>query len=128
MNLLLDTHVALWALSAPTGHLGPTTIEALRDPRNLVAVSAASVWEVEIKRAIGRLDAPDGFASECMDRGFDELPISFEHAGAAGRLPLVHTDPFDRMLIGQAIVEGYRLVTADRTLAEYDVAIVDPAT
>ena len=127
MNLLLDTHVALWALSDPEGRLGPETLAALRDPRNAVAVSAATVWEVEIKRAIGKLDAPDGFASECLDRGFDELPITFGHAAAAARLPLFHPDPFDRMLIGQALVEGYRVVTVDRAFADYDIALVDPA-
>lgn len=126
MNLLLDTHVALWALSDPDGHFGPATLAALRDPRNVVAVSAATVWEVEIKRAIGKLDAPDGFASECLDRGFDELPIGFEHAAAAGRLPLLHSDPFDRILIGQAMVEGYRVVTIDQAFDDYEIELVDP--
>jgi PIN domain nuclease of toxin-antitoxin system len=128
VNLLLDTHVALWALTDPAAHLGPLTLAALRDPDNAVAVSAATVWEIEIKRAIGKLDAPDGFAAECIDRGFDELPITFEHAATTARLPLLHTDPFDRMLIGQASVEGYRIVTVDRAFAGYDVAVVDPAT
>jgi PIN domain nuclease of toxin-antitoxin system len=127
VNLLLDTHVALWALADPDAHLGPETLAALRDRRNAVAVSAATVWEVEIKRAIGKLDAPDGFAAECLDRGFDELPITFDHAAAAARLPLLHSDPFDRMLIGQASVEGYRIVTLDRAFADYDVKLVDPA-
>jgi PIN domain nuclease of toxin-antitoxin system len=126
VNLLLDTHVALWALTDPDSRLGPDTAAALRDPRNAVAISAATVWEVEIKRAIGKLDAPDGFAAECLDRGFDELPISFEHAAAAARLPLLHTDPFDRMLIGQASVEGLRIVTVDRAFADYEIVLVDP--
>lgn len=126
MNLLLDTKVALWALSAPE-KLGAIALAALRDPRNRVAVSTATVWEVEFKRATGRLEAPDDFASEFVDRGFEELPVTSEHATTAGRLPFVHADPFDRTLIGQAIVEGLRIVTADPTFAEYDVLIVDPS-
>ncbi len=127
MNLLLDTHVALWALSGGPSPIGSATLELIRDARNVVAVSAASVWEVEIKRAIGKLDAPDGFARECVARGFDELPITFDHAEAAGRLPLHHGDPFDRMLIAQALVEDYRIVTADRAFAAYDITLVDPS-
>jgi PIN domain nuclease of toxin-antitoxin system/DNA-binding Xre family transcriptional regulator len=121
------THVALWALTGGPGRLGPHTLDLLRDPRNVVAVSAASVWEVEIKRTLGKLDAPAGFARECADRGFDEFPITFDHADAAARLPLLHTDLFDRMLIGQAVVEEYRVAAADRAFARYDVEVVDPS-
>ena len=127
MNLLLDTHVALWALAGGASRIGPVTFAVLSDPRNVVAVSPVSVWEVEIKRSIGKLDAPDGFARECVDRGFDELPITFDHAQAAGQLPLHHADPFDRMLIGQATVEDYRIVTADRAFEAYGIALLDPA-
>jgi PIN domain nuclease of toxin-antitoxin system len=127
VNLLLDTHVALWALSDPSSTLGPVTMDALRDPRNVVAVSAATVWEIEIKRALGKLDAPDGFARECIERGFDELEITFDHAETAARLPPHHSDPFDRMLIGQAIVEGCQLISTDRTFAAYGVPVLDPA-
>ena len=126
MNLLLDTHVALWALGDPS-RLGDETRAALADPRNVVAVSAATVWEVEIKRALGKLDAPADFAAECVARGFDELPITFDHAEAAGRLPPHHHDPFDRMLMGQATVEDYRIVTADRAFGAYGIAVLDPA-
>lgn len=127
MNLLLDTHVALWALADGRSRLGPATVEALRSRRNVVAVSAASVWEVEIKRALGKLDAPSGFAAACVERGFEEFPITFDHAEAAARLPLHHADPFDRMLIGQATVEDFRIVTADRAFAAYGVELLDPA-
>ncbi len=125
MNLLLDTHVALWALGDPS-RLGDATRAALADPRNVVAVSAASVWEVEIKRALGKLDAPAGFAAECVIRGFDELPITFDHAAAASQLARHHHDPFDRMLMGQAMIEDYRIVTADRAFEHYGVEVVDP--
>lgn len=120
MNLLLDTHVALWALSSPE-RIAPEVREMLSDPAHAVHVSAATVWEVEIKRAIGKLSAPDGFAGECVDRGFDPLPIDLAHAERAGRLPPHHTDPFDRMLIAQAVEEDLVLVSDDRALAAYDV-------
>ncbi len=120
MNLLLDTHVALWALSSPEW-IAPEVREMLSDPAHAVHVSAATVWEVEIKRAIGKLSAPDGFAGECLDRGFDPLPIDLAHAERAGRLPPHHADPFDRMLIAQAFEEDLVLVSDDRALAAYGV-------
>ena len=122
-QLLLDTHTALWALSDPD-RLDPLVRDALEDPRNFVAVSAASVWEVEIKRTLGKLTAPVGFGTICIDRGFDALAISFEHAETAAGLPLHHGDPFDRMLIAQAIAEGLELVSDDRAFAAYDVQLV----
>jgi len=120
VNLLLDTHVALWALSSPE-RIAPEVREMLSDPAHAVHVSAATVWEVEIKRAIGKLSAPDGFAGECLDRGFDPLPIDLAHAERAGRLPPHHADPFDRMLIAQAFEEDLVLVSDDRALAAYGV-------
>lgn len=122
-RLLLDTHVALWALSNPAG-LRPVVRRLLEDPKTTVAVSAASVWEVEIKRAIGKLTAPAGFSSTCIDRGFDPLDITFEHAEMAGGLPLHHSDPFDRMLIAQAIVDDLELVTNDRAFEHYDLRLL----
>ncbi len=123
MNLLLDTHVVLWALGDPD-RLGADVRELVADPANAVYVSAVSVWEVEIKRALGKLTAPDGFADECLDRGFDELPIGFGHAARAGALPLLHTDPFDRMLVAQALVEDLTVVSADRAFADYGVRVL----
>jgi PIN domain nuclease of toxin-antitoxin system len=125
VNLLLDTHVALWAFGAPE-RLGHRTQAAIVDPRNTVVVSAATVWEVEIKRVLGKLEAPDGFAALCAQRGFDELPITFEHAEQAARLPRHHDDPFDRMLIGQALAEQLQLVTADPMFARYEAAVRSP--
>ncbi len=121
-QLLLDTHVALWAFASPE-LLRPEVRSALTDPRNTVMVSAISVWEVEIKRALGKLDAPDGFAALCVDRGFDPLDISLRHAAIAGALPPHHGDPFDRMLIAQAIAEDFELVTKDRAMSAYDVRV-----
>ena len=122
-RLLLDTHVVLWALSAPTA-LKPTIRRLLEDPRTTVTVSAASVWEVEIKRALGKLEAPSGFSSTCVDRGFDPLAITFDHADLAGGLPQHHADPFDRMLIAQAISEDLELVSQDRIFELYEVRLL----
>lgn len=123
MNLLIDTHVALWALSSPD-RMAPDVREMLRDPAHLIHVSAVTVWEVEIKRAIGKLSAPEGFAGECLDRGFDPLPIELAHAERAGRLPPHHADPFDRMLVAQAMVEGLTIVTSDRRIPLYGVPVL----
>ncbi|MEZ5215239.1 MAG: type II toxin-antitoxin system VapC family toxin [Ilumatobacteraceae bacterium] len=125
MMLLLDTHVALWAFADP-GRLGAETRAAIVDPRNTVAISAISVWEVEIKRALGKLRAPDAFAQLCLERGFDELPVRFEHAERAGRLPPIHADPFDRMLVAQAQLEQCPIVTHDRSISAYDVRVWSP--
>lgn len=126
MNVLLDTHVVLWALAAPQ-RLSARVQDIVTDPRHTVAISAATVWEVEIKRQLGKLRAPDGLAAECLDRGFDELAIVFAHAEVAGRLPRHHDDPFDRILIAQAIVEGYDIITADEAFRRYDVRVIDPS-
>ena len=122
-RLLLDTHVALWALGAPET-LRRTVRALLEDPRTTVNVSAASVWEVGIKRALGKLESPPDFAAVCIERGFDPLPIAFDHAELAGELPRHHADPFDRMLIAQAITEDLELVTQDRAFESYDVRVL----
>ncbi len=124
MNLLLDTHVVLWALVQPD-LLRDDVRVLITDPAHAVHVSAATVWEVEIKRAVGKLSAPDGFAAECADRGFDGLPIDLVHAERAGRLPPHHSDPFDRMLIAQAIEDDLVLVSDDRAFDAYDVRAID---
>jgi PIN domain nuclease of toxin-antitoxin system len=87
-------------------------------------VSAASAWEVAIKQAIGRLTLPEPFAVGIDASGFQRLPVGFEHAAEAASLPLHHTDPFDRMLVAQARLEGLTLVTHDRALAAYDVPVL----
>ncbi|MEN9644121.1 MAG: hypothetical protein RL238_790 [Actinomycetota bacterium] len=122
-HLLLDTHVVLWAFAEP-GRLPAAVRTEITDPRNAVFVSATTIWEVEIKRALGKLRAPDGLHELCVERGFDPLPITFEHAVVAGGLPPHHGDPFDRMLIAQAMVEGAAIVTADVAFGRYDVEVV----
>lgn len=121
MNLLLDTHALLWWL-ADDPALGSEARAAIADPASTVYVSAASAWEVAIKQALGRLDAPADLDRAVEASGFDELPITVRHALAAGWLPPHHTDPFDRMLISQAMLERLTLVTSDGRMAAYGVA------
>lgn len=121
MNLLLDTHVLLWALDTPE-RLGVEAREVLRDPRHQVVVSAASAWEISVKAALGKLRFDGDLSRVLKAVGFDALTISVEHALAAGALPAVHRDPFDRMLVAQARTEGLTLVTRDAVFDGYDVA------
>lgn len=122
MNLLLDTHILLWWLSDDPA-LPRWAASPIADPDNAVVVSAASVWEISIKQAIGRLEAPDDLL-EVLEGDFDTLSMTVVHAVAAGRLPAHHADPFDRMLIAQARSEGLILVSVDRRFAEYDVPLL----
>ncbi len=122
MSLLLDTSVLLWWFGG-ADNLGRDVRAALADVSVPVHVSAASVWEIAIKSAIGKLRRPvDDLETAIVEEGFSALPISVAHAEAAGALPLHHRDPFDRMLVAQARSEGLTLVTADRRIAAYEVA------
>ena len=93
--------------------------EAIEDHTGERFVSSATIWEVEIKRAAGKLQAPPDLGDVALRHGFDTLDITFEHARRAGRLPAHHTDPFDRMIVAQALAEGLTIVTADRQIARY---------
>ena len=123
-RLLLDTHVLLWWLSDDT-QLGQITRQAIADPRNDVYISAASTWEISIKRSLGKLSAPEDMDSIIDDEGFDKLPISLFHGDQAGMLPEHHKDPFDRMLIAQAQSEGLVVVTNDEKIARYGIRVMD---
>lgn len=90
-------------------------------------VSSATIWEIEIKRALGRLKAPADTAALVDESGFERLAITFEHAQEAARLPQLHADPFDRMLIAQARLEALTLATADEAIERYDVRLLDPS-
>ncbi len=121
MKLLLDTHLLLWAASAPNRIPKPARI-LIEDPENEVLFSAASLWEITIKRSIGRKDFqvdPRVLRRALLDNGYGELPIISEHVVHVGELPLKHKDPFDRVLVAQAIVEGITLLTNDQRLAGY---------
>ena len=118
MRLLLDTHIYLWAV-AGSPQLKPAT-RRLIDGADEVYVSAASIWEVAIKARLGKLAIdPQELAAAIEPSGFIQLPVSASHAAGVCRLELHHNDPFDRLLIAQALAEPLRLLTADATLAQY---------
>jgi len=120
MRLLLDTHVVLWWFgNSPS--LGANIRQTIGDSRTRVYVSAVSVWEAEVKRALGKLDSPDNIVEMVMKNGFIELPMLFSHALAGRSLPRHHRDPFDRMLLAQANCENLTLVTADTQMKKYTV-------
>ena len=120
MNLLLDTHTLIWTL-ADNPELAAAAREAIIDGNNIVFVSAVSVWEISIKRALGKLDAPDTLLEEIERHRFTPLEIALAHADRAGKLPPIHLDPFDRMLIAQAQSEQLTLVTRDAEIQKYAV-------
>ncbi len=119
-RLLLDTHALLWALDDDDA-LDEAARNAIVDPRNDVFVSAISIWEISIKRSLGKLKAPGDLISAVEASGFQELAVTCVHADHAGNLPPHHRDPFDRMLVAQAQVEGLTIVTHDRVIAKYGV-------
>lgn len=123
MNVLLDTHILLWWL-ADDPVLPERARDAIIDADTSVVVSAATAWEIAIKKATGRLEAPDDLLDALVDNHFDPLPISALHALAAGDLPAHHADPFDRMLIAQAQIEPAVLVSVDDRFSAYDVDLL----
>jgi len=126
VRLLLDTHAFLWWVG-DDARLGAAEREAVRDGGNDVLLSAASVWEMAIKQALGRLQAPAAVSTVVDDLGIERLPIRFEHAEATRLLPPLHRDPFDRMLVAQAKVEGLTLVTRDPSIRSYPGVAFLPA-
>jgi PIN domain nuclease of toxin-antitoxin system len=122
-RLLLDTNVVLRWLTQDS--LAEPVTSRLADGSNEAYVSIASAWEIAIKTSIGKLRPPEDFADAAEREGFTLLPIVVEHTRAVRDLPLHHRDPFDRMLVAQAQVEGLVLVTRDRRLMEYDVRVMD---
>ncbi len=123
MILLLDAHAILWAVSDP-GSLASDARSAIESPSNDVVVSAGSIWELEIKKAIGKIKIEIDLVEELERVGFDILAISAVDATSAARLPLHHRDPFDRMLIAQARRLGAVVVTRDAMLSRYEVDIL----
>ncbi|RJO72188.1 type II toxin-antitoxin system VapC family toxin [Nocardia panacis] len=122
MRLLLDTHVVLWWLADDPAL--PEDLAAILEIEPEIYISAATVWEVGIKQALGKLDGPADLPELVRDSEFHVLSITANHAIEAARLPLIHRDPFDRILIAQAKHEGLRLVTRDSVIPRYDVPLL----
>jgi len=120
MNLLLDTHILLWWLD-DNALLPVNAREAIADTDNLVILSAAVIWEIRIKQGIGKLEIPSNFYDVVKEQGFEMLAITTDHAYAVGDLPNHHRDPFDRILIAQAMVEGFTIVTHDAIFNKYPI-------
>ena len=123
MRLLIDTHILLWWDARPSS-IAPLLIAPMRDEETEIFVSAASVWEIAIKRAAGRLVFRAKIAQTISAHGFGLLPITGEHAEHAGNLPRHHGDPFDRMLVAQAALEDMVLGTQDPKIAPYGIALL----
>lgn len=126
MKLLLDTHVLLWAANDPQ-RLSETTRTLLLEPANTLYFSAVSLWEIVIKRGLGRSDFivdPHRLRRLLLANGYNELAVNSEHVLQVDRLPLLHKDPFDRLLIAQAQTEALLLVTVDRMVLQYQDAIL----
>ncbi len=120
LRLLLDTHVFVWCL-ADVEKLSRVAHAAIVDSANDVFVSAITGWEIAVKRAKGRITAPDNLSATIEEKGFTHLPLSFHHAEHAGNLPMHHRDAFDRFLVAQAQVEGLILVTRDAHIQRYGI-------
>jgi PIN domain nuclease of toxin-antitoxin system len=123
MNLLLDTHILLWAL-ADDSRLPAVVRAAVADGRNRVLVSAASSWEIAIKKALGKLRSPDDLIEQVEHARFEPLDITIEHTLGVAELPLHHADPFDRLLVAQARADRLTLVTMDPKLQPYEVDLL----
>lgn len=124
MNLLLDSHALLWALHAP-GRMRPAAVAAIRDPRRAVYFSAASAWELEIKAMKGKLVLPPDWLAAAEAVGFLQIPVTATVAQASARLPWHHADPFDRVIVAQALERGLQVATRDAVLGAYDVPLLD---
>ena len=121
MRLLIDTHILLWADERPR-LIAPRLRAAMRDETNEIVVSAATVWEIAIKRAIGKVRFDRPIVAAVLALGFEILPVTGIHAEHAGELPRHHNDPFDRVMIAQAYLEGMVLGTQDQLIRPYGVA------
>jgi PIN domain nuclease of toxin-antitoxin system len=119
--VLLDTHILLWALDAPQ-RLPQDVVAQIESPETTVYFSAASIWEIAIKTALGKIDfhySPEDITQAAKETGFVELPVSAAHGAKVAHLPLHHRDPFDRLLIAQALLMPAQLLTADSALVSY---------
>jgi len=131
MRILIDTQIFLW-IFLYTSRISPDVESLLKNPGNEIFLSAASVWEIAVKYASSKLqlpNAPEIFIPDRVKRSnFKRLEINYEHALAAAKLPPIHKDPFDRLLIAQANVENFTLLSSDRVFSKYSVKLIDSET
>jgi PIN domain nuclease of toxin-antitoxin system len=120
---LIDTNVLIW-LSSDLKRIPMPVLDVLEDPASGLFISTVSFWELSIKQSLGKIDAEIDFDRIVESHGFRELPVVSRYMGALRKRPLLHGDPFDRMIVSQAIAEGMTLVTSDRRLAEYPISIL----
>lgn len=125
MRYLLDTCVLLWWVEG-SHNIGPATRCKLNDTESFIYVSAASIWEIAIKVRTGKLTIKTDFGNTLKSLDLMPLSINFEHGNLAGSLPMIHKDPFDRILVAQALSERLTLVTADKIIPEYGVTVIEP--
>lgn len=123
-RLLLATNVVVWLLLGDRHAIPKEIVEAISARRNRISVSAVSVWEIAIKRSLGRLEIENGWDRTLMGLDFNQMPITAEHAAGCEGLPWHHRDPFDRMLVAQAISEQHTIVSDDRSLGAYEVEVL----
>lgn len=119
-GLLLDSHALLWSLAEPA-RLGVTVRRRIEAPGTPVYVSVISGWELELKRSLGKLELPDDLDEQLEAKRFTELPLRFRHVTALRELPSLHRDPFDRILVAQAIADGLTIVSHDERVLAYPV-------
>ncbi|WP_316354325.1 type II toxin-antitoxin system VapC family toxin [Candidatus Trichorickettsia mobilis] len=125
MRVLLDTHTLIWGLCEPE-KLNVETKKLLINVDNIIFVSVASLWELQIKKSLNKISLPDKFASQLQEHGYELLNITHEHIAKLDDLPMIHRDPFDRMLIAQSIYENIPLITKDAEIVKYNIQIIIP--
>jgi PIN domain nuclease of toxin-antitoxin system len=123
-RLLLDTNVVVWLLLGDRGAVSENAQQALTDEHNIPSLSAVSVWEIAIKRSLGKLVISQSWAQALRRLDFDHMPVTSEHAEHVEHLPWHHRDPFDRLLVAQAGLENHALVSADSRLGAYGVEVI----
>jgi PIN domain nuclease of toxin-antitoxin system len=123
MKLLLDTHILIWWLSEAS-RLSQTEIDIITDSDNFIFVSAATAWEIAVKKMIGKLEAPDDLPAALAINNFLELPITIEHSQKLYQLPSHHNDPFDRIMVAQAMSEDLTFMTRDAKIALYEIRTI----
>lgn len=124
MKFLLDTNTLIWWLGNDAT-LSQTAKKIIANPDNLIFVSAASAWEIAIKKQIGKLNVPDDLETQIKQKDFQALPIDISHAAYIEKLPLHHKDPFDRIIIAQAICENMKILTRDKKFDIYQVGVIE---